>query len=196
MKTIKKSLLAVFMLTVFMGHATLSTPTMVHVNLKKTTLQLNNVKPGQKLVMKDQKGQVLYREPIEQSGVYSRDFDLSSLPSGEYSFELDQGFAILIVPFNVLNSTIVFQEQKKKLIIKPIISIEKNKVKIGRSPLTDAPIKVRIYFESEPTEIIYRDEIEPAKKGFRTYTLQQDVSGQYRVVYESEGRVYTKQFKI
>ncbi|MCK0132482.1 hypothetical protein MWU59_13315 [Flavobacteriaceae bacterium F08102] len=192
----KKFLALVFVLSSLFTNANNSTTTLTTGNKLKTTLTLDNVRPGQKLILKDLHGTIMYREPILHQGDYRRKFDLSLLPKGGYSFELDKGFAILIVPFNVDNSTLIFNEQQKRLILKPIISVDNHTIKVGKSPVVDYSVKVAIYYESSNDEVIYTDEISPSKKGYRAYTLLDNMPGNYRVVCETEGHTFTKHFKI
>ena len=56
----------------------------------KTLLMFDNVNQGDQLLVKDAFGIILYKESIEKSGQYNKSFDLTSLPDGNYIFELDK----------------------------------------------------------------------------------------------------------
>ena len=66
---------------------------------KVTSIDFKKVQPGSKLSIKDARGSVLYKESIVKTGDYSKGFDLTSLPNGNYYFELDTKLEILIIYF-------------------------------------------------------------------------------------------------
>ena len=97
-KEVKTGILLVTMLATMLSNA--SKPEMAEKNFKieNTTLSINNVKQGQQLIIKDSNGIVLYKEMIDRSGVYKKGFDLTSLPNGEYYFELDKDTEVQVIP--------------------------------------------------------------------------------------------------
>src|SRR5210317_1577194 len=81
-----------------------------------TNLHLNNVKQGSVLTIIDRNGLVLYNESIKKSGDYSKGFDLTTLPDGDYFFELDSDLKIVVIPFKVKSEEVIFDKDAKKLI--------------------------------------------------------------------------------
>ena len=79
-----------------------------------TKLHLDNVKQGSVLTIIDRNGLVLYNEAIKKSGDYSKGFDLTTLPDGEYFFELDSDLKIIVIPFNVKSNEIINTQNKLK----------------------------------------------------------------------------------
>lgn len=54
--------------------------------VKKITFE--NVKLGSLLIIKDRNEMILYKELIEKSGTYSKGFDLTALPDGDFFLNL------------------------------------------------------------------------------------------------------------
>lgn len=100
-RIIKNSLLVVVFLTTMFGYANEAFILTKLRDNKTTMLTLLEVKEGSSLLIKDKSGVVLYRERIKRSGIYTKGFDFSSLPEGNYFFELDHDFEI---QFKVIKS--------------------------------------------------------------------------------------------
>ena len=75
---------------------------------ERTSLTLYNVKEGNLLSIKDNNGIILYKELIQESGTYTKGFDLTALPNGAYVFELSKDFEINSIPFTVKSKVVVF----------------------------------------------------------------------------------------
>ncbi|NNK83514.1 MAG: hypothetical protein HKO92_10365 [Flavobacteriaceae bacterium] len=120
-RIIKNSLLIVVFLTTIFGNANEAFILTKLRDNKTTMLTLLEVKEGSSLLIKDKSGVVLYREKIKSSGIYTKGFDFTSLPEGNYFFELDKDFEI---PFKVIKT------------------IKSNSSKISRSRRVNVDIEV------------------------------------------------------
>ena len=81
-----------------------------------TNLHFDKVKEGSTLIIKDLQGLVLYKEAIEQTGAYSKGFDLTTLPDGNYYFELNSELKIEVIPFYVKANEVAFDKELKESI--------------------------------------------------------------------------------
>ena len=162
-------------------------------NDAKRTLISLNVKEGNLLSIIDDNGVILYKELIQKTGIYTKGFDLTSLPNGEYIFELDKDLEINTIPFTVLSGNVVFNKEEEKLIYKPYIRVKDNLVYVTKLALNKEPLKVDIYFiNSSNTELIHSEEIENTKNIQKLYKLTGSEKGNYRIVLQSEDRTFTK----
>lgn len=162
---------------------------------RRTALTLYNVKQGNLLSIKDINGIILFKEVIEQSGTYSKGFDLTTLPNGNYLFELDKDVEINIIPFSVTSSIVTFEKDKEKIIFKPTIKVDGNLVYVSKLALNGEPLKVDIYFSgfnSIDNEKILTETIEGKKTIRRIYKLQGLDSGSYKMIFSTEGRKFIK----
>jgi len=198
-KTIKHSLAVMAMLGVITSYANFTPTIPLNENVKTTILKLDDVGEGQRLLIRSEKGTILYRESISKTGGYQREFDLTSLPDGNYFFELEKDVEIQIIPFTVSSNTVEFSKENKVTIFKPIIRTKGSKLLVSKLTLDARPMTLEIYFndpESSNYERIYSETIENTKAIERIYSLEKNVPGTYKVVTKSEGRVYTQIFTI
>ena len=87
---------------------------------KLTNVSFKYVEPGSQLIIKDLKGLILYKESIEKYGAYSKGFDLTNLPDGDYYFELDSDLKLVVIPFKVEKNDVEFDKTSESTIYKPL----------------------------------------------------------------------------
>lgn len=190
-KVIKSSMFIVVMITTMMGYSKNSNSLMTEK--EPTSLTFKDVKFGQKLIIKDSYGSILYKEFMKKSGDYSKQFDLTELPDGMYYFELDKDVEINIIPFNVVSNNVTFNKKDQKVIFKPFLRMKDNAILLSKLSLNLESLEVALYFEDEK---IYSEKIENTKKIERVYRLSKHKKGDYKVVMKSEGRTFVEYVKI
>ena len=200
-KEVKKGILLVTMLATMLSNA--SKPEMAEKNFKieNTTLSINNVKQGQQLIIKDSNGIVLYKEMIDRSGVYKKGFDLTSLPNGEYYFELDKDTEVQVIPFKVAMNKVEFLKEKETKFFKPVIRFKDNKILLSRLSFNQKPLEVKIYYEdnsyySSDYLLLHTEKFKDTKVIERVYELDKSKKGSYKVVVKTEGREFTESITI
>ena len=161
---------------------------------KRTTLTLNDVKKGDELLIKNTQGIILYNESIQNSGDYTKGFDLTELPNGDYFFELNKAIKIVIIPFHVSNNIVAFKKEKGTTIFKPYVRNKNNKVYISKLSLGQKPLDIKVYYEGTEGNdfyLIYRETINnDAKNIGRVLSLDEKREGRYKIVTETEGRTF------
>ncbi|WP_100610385.1 hypothetical protein [Confluentibacter lentus] len=193
-KNTKKGILMVAMLAASLSFANEGTPFFSIKNeSKRTSLTLALVKEGNQLSIKDNNGIVLYKELIQKTGIYTKGFDLTALPNGDYIFELDSDIEIKTIPFTVESNTVVFEKDMEKSIFKPVTRVKGNLVFVSQLALNKEPLKIDIYFEkSGSSELLLTETIKDTQKIERVYKLTGLNNGNYTIVYNSEGREFIK----
>lgn len=178
------------MLTVIIGNANEISSLKVEGDLKKTALTIKNVKEGDLLSIKNNKGIIVYKELIQSSGTYKKGFDLTELPDGNYSFEIDKDLEIKIIPFTVKNNQVAFDKNKETVIYKPYVKEKNNLVFITKLALNLQPLKIRIY-ENHNDEyyLIHSEKIEGIQIVEKVYKLKK---GNYKIILNSDNKEYTK----
>jgi hypothetical protein len=170
------------------------------VETENSTLSIHNVKQGQQLVIKDYNGIVLYKELIEKSGAYTKGFDLTTLPNGEYYFELDKDIEVQVIPFKVYLNKVEFLKDKETKFFKPVIRFKENKVLLSRLSFDNKPLEVKIYYDYDngfsDYELIHSEKFKDTKIVERVYALDKTKKGNYRVVVKTEGREFTESITI
>ncbi|MDU8884574.1 hypothetical protein RXV94_00280 [Yeosuana sp. MJ-SS3] len=196
-KVIKKSIALIIMFTTLLGYANESKVMTSKKEYKKTSLTLNGVKEGQKLVIKDQNGLTLYKELIKESGTYYKGFDLTSLPDGKYYFELDKDFEIKTIPFKVKSNSVVFEKEEEVSVFKPIIRVKDNRILISKLSLELKPTEIKFYeMTSEGAKLVHSESIENTKIIERIYRIAEKYKSTYKIVIKSEGREFVEYINI
>ena len=109
----KKGIVMVTLFTTLLSFANENSFFTIKNDAKKTALTLKSVKEGNQLSIIDNNGIILYREIIEKTGNYNKEFNLTSLPDGAYIFELDKDLEINTIPFNIKSNIILFEKEKE-----------------------------------------------------------------------------------
>jgi len=191
----KKSLIILGLFTSLLSFANDEIKTIKEKEPKVTNMSFKNVKQGSKLSIKDFNGLVLYKESIVKTGEYSKGFDLTALPNGDYYFELDTDLEIIIIPFNVVSNQVKFKREEKSTIFKPFIRVKDHMVYVSRISHSESPLKYRIYFQ-ENNDLVYSEKLSIEKNFNRVYDFSTSEKGTYLFVFYSDGRKFSKTIKI
>ena len=185
---IKRSALLITALSTLLSNAT-ETSTFKD-NIKKTALTLSNVKPGDLLTIQDTNGVTLYKELIEIEGTYKKGFDLTSLPNGDYFFELQKAFEVQTIPFTVNNKLVVFNKAEKSTTFLPYTRLKNNMLFVTKLTPNNEALKISLYMENTSGfELIHTEEVEGIQSIEKVYKLQK---GNYKIVFNSNKKEYTK----
>lgn len=191
----RKSLVAVGLM---MSLSTLANDNELAIKEKETnvtSIRFENVIQGSSLTIKDENGLVLYNESIEQSGDYSKGFDLSSLPNGDYFFELNSELKLVVIPFNVDASEVVLDKGSEESIYKPAVVTKENMVYVSRTAIDESPLSCKIYY-ADNYDLVHRAKFEEMEEVKTAYDFSTAKKGNYVFVFESKGRKFTKNVKI
>lgn len=193
MKTIKRVVLVVvLMLGTFTNYAKNRELSNV-LNAKKVTVEFKDAKKGHQLKIKDEYGIILYSENVTKKGNLIKTFDFSKLNNGNYTLELNKDFQIEIKSVTISNGKVFLNQVSNKVINKPVIRSEKNRLMISKITFDEKPMHVALYYNNE---IIFSESVEGSSVINRVYKLDEELKGDYRVVVYSNGRNYINDFKI
>ena len=193
-KLIKTSLVIVVMFATMVSYAN-EIPLLIKERTKNVTnVTFENVKQGSLLIIKDSNELILYKEFVKKPGTYSKGFDLTALPDGEYYFELDKQVVIIVRPFKVKAKSVEFIKDEQYKIFKPVVYVRGDYAYISRMSLVKEPIQINVYDEED--SLIYSEKIEEAKSLKRIYNFSKSEEGNYTIVFKSEGRTFKNSIKI
>ena len=192
MKTIKKITLVALMLGTLIGYANEDKKDTDNKAKKTVKVEFDYVKKGQTLTIKNNKGNAVYNNEIENAGSYSRTFNISALEDGIYAAELNKSFEIIIKSFYVKNGLVTFLKNKDEKIFKPVIRTVDNILLVSRLAFEDDALDVVIYYNDE---VILSETVE-GKELQRTYKLSENKIGSYKVVVNSNNRTFVKDFTL
>ncbi|WP_194768283.1 hypothetical protein [Tamlana sp. I1] len=193
MKHSKKGILMVTMLATLLSFAKEAPFYTIEKGAKRTSLTLNFVKQGNLLSIKDVNGVILYKELIQNSGTFTKAFDLTSLPNGAYVYELDKDLEINVIPFLVTHGTVLFDKEKEETIYKPFTRVKGNIVYVSKLELKNEPLKIEIYaITNYGDELLMSETIEGTTNIERVYKFKGLSRGDYKIVYRTAGREFVK----
>lgn len=162
---------------------------------KLTNMRFENVKEGSTLTIKDLNGIVLYKEAIQKTGAYSKGFDLTALPNGDYFFELDSELKIVVIPFNVKLSEVIFNKESETSIYKPVLIKKNEMVYVWKADVDQSPLSYKIYY-ADNHDLVLSEKFEEMEEVSKAYDFSTAKKGTYIFVFESKGRKYSKSVKI
>ncbi len=160
-----------------------------------TNVRFENVKKGSTLSIVDQHGLVLYTEAIEQNGLYSKGFDLTTLPNGDYFFELNSELKIVLIPFIVNLSEVLFDKGSEESIYKPVVRTKHNMVYVSRALIDQTSLSFKIYY-ADNYELVESENFKEFEEVKKVYDFSNSEKGNYIFVFESKGRKYSKTINI
>lgn len=193
MKTIKtKVLVVVFMLGTLVNYAGKRNFNN-SLDAKKVRVEFKETKKGQLLKVKDENGIILYTEEVQKEGKLSKVFDFSKLTDGNYTVELEKDFQIVVKSLKIDGDTVIFDENSKKVIFKPVVRSINNTLMVSKIAFDEKPLEVSLYFRDE---IIYSETLTGEAIVNRIYKLDKEIKGDYKVVIYNNGRSYINNFKI
>jgi len=190
MKTIKRMLVVVFMLTIVTGYSNEVEKDPIR-NI--TTFRFLNAKKGHQVSIVDANGNVIHREIVERNGQYMQRFDLTNLKDGLYTIELNKDFEIVIKPFKMTSNEVVFLKSKEKTVYKPVVRTEKNLLMISQLALNKEPLKIELYYNDV---LIHKDVLGDATILERVYNLSKTEKGSYKLKMTSGSKSYIERFNI
>ena len=191
----KKNLIILGLFTSLLSFANDEHKTINEKEPKVTNISFKSVKEGSKLTIKDANGLVIYKESISKTGEYSKGFDLTALPNGDYYFELESELKIVLIPFNVALNEVNFKKEEENTIFKPVVRVKDEMVYLSRPSFDETPIDVEIFF-SKNHDLIFSEKFEKKSEVKRIYDFSKSEKGNYTFVFESNGRKYSKSIKI
>jgi len=161
----------------------------------RTNVTFKDVKKGTVLSIKDKNGLILFKESIQQNGDYSKGFDLTSLPDGDYYFELNKEVEIKVVPFKVTASLVEFDKTAEVSFFKPVVFVNRTNVHVSKMAIGNDIIEVEILSSNGDT--VHKEKIE--KEGYilgQIYDFSTSQKGVYTIVMKTNGRRFVENIQI
>ncbi|WP_282122741.1 hypothetical protein [Algibacter mikhailovii] len=191
----KKGFLMVTMFATLLSFANEAPFYFIKNNAKRTSISLNNVKEGNLLSIKDTNGVVLFKELIQKSGIYTKGFDLTTLPDGQYLFELEKDVEIKTIPFSVKSAEVIFNKTAETTVFKPYLRAEKDMLYVNMLALNQEPLIVEIYFtDNSNYKLMHTEKIMDKQTIHKAFKLSGLHKGSYKVICYTHGKKFAKTF--
>ena len=191
MNTVKISVLALVMLVTelcFADHANLFEAEVVNANSFR--LEINQVAQGVKLKIKDQYGQILYKEQVEANEKYHKVINLSPLPNGDYQLELENATMIQTLPIKISTHNVVLNQMDVVEIFKPVVRQQESMISISMLNSKRKPLDISIY--DTKNRRIHHQKLPNDMVIGQLYNLGNVQPGQYTINMRSGERSFSK----
>ena len=120
-------------------------------------------------------------------------FNFSSLENGLYTAELHKDFEINIYKFKVKNGLVSYFEKNDVNIFKPVIRSEKNLLYISKLAFNKENLDILIYYKDK---VVMNETIKGDGILNRIYKLSESQKGDYKIIINSENRIFKKEFTL
>ncbi len=190
--TIKKTMVLVLIFVTFISSAIENSKSNKLVSVKRVKVEFRNVKKGQTFIIRNENKIIVHKQKIVKLGTFSKVFDLTNLKDGIYTSEVEKDFEISIKKFSVSNGYVTFIKEESKKIFKPLIRLKGDLLLISKLSFKE-PLKIVLYYEENT---IVDEQFEGKDIINRIYKLSKAKKGAYRVVVNSDNRLFTKNFTI
>lgn len=193
---IKKSLLAIMLLTLLgsnaMSNETNLNDNLIIVNGKLIDLTLKYTDGDLKVNVKDSFGLILYNDTYTGTE-FNKKFDLTSLPNGNYQFEIEGQTRIITIPFVVSSNNVDFHKEDESIFYKPIVRIENDNIYISKMAFNNESLKVALY--DKDSNLLYTEELIGKINLERNLNISKLMKGDYRLIMISENRRFEQIMK-
>ena len=161
-----------------------------------TNVTFKDVKKGSVLSIKDTNGLTLYKEAIQVNGNYSKGFDLTSLPNGNYYFEMDKDVELKVIPFKVVASVVTFDKISEVKIFKPVVLVKNSTVYVSKMATSDDE-SLSVEIVSENGDSVYSSTIKKQGNSLgQIYDFSTSDKGSYSIIMKTEGRRFVENIQI
>ena len=190
--TIKKTMVLVLIFVTFISSAIENSKSNKLVSVKRVKVEFRNVKKGQTFIIRNENKIIVHKQKIVKLGTFSKVFDLTNLKDGIYTSEVEKDFEISIKKFSVSNGYVTFIKEESKKIFKPLNRLKGDLLLISKVSFKE-PLNIVLYYEENT---IVDEQFEGKDIINRIYKLSKAKKGAYRVVVNSDNRLFTKNFTI
>ena len=144
------------------------------------------------MVIKNSKGKIIYEGVSAHIGELPQDFDLTSLPNGQYSIEHENGVEINVCPFRVSAKQVSFDKSYR--IYKPVILIRDNRVYVTKMSFDKQNLELMVY--NNYNELVYAEKLKNSDDMGRILDFSGINNSKMEIVVKSDGRSYSKSLKF
>lgn len=137
--------------------------------------------------LKNQFGQVVYSETVENVNGILKNFDLRHLESGRYKIELENALNIEVLPITITWDSIAVAHDQFTTIHKPFINLKENgTVDFNFLNLNANPTSIII--TNEKGNVIYKENLGNSSDIEKRYDISSLERGNYQFIVQNGGR--------
>jgi hypothetical protein len=161
--------------------------------------KITNVNP--KLVIRNKKGIAIFEGTVFNSSSMEELVSDMDLSNGSYTYEVIGDTNLEITSFVVEETTILFDAKGAKTIFMPTLRVKDDLVLVSQLSLLKEPLKIKMYYSAEEDnskifDLIYTEKIGEEMILERAYSLDKSKTGDYKIKFISNGKVFTETFSF
>lgn len=157
---------------------------------KKIILNLENM-AAEKVTCEfiNEEGAVIFRDEIETANKTAKQYNLSQLPEGEYTIEVNDLMKIERLNLTVDNQSVTLKERVADVTFKPTVLIkDNNTVDLNLLALGEA---ATVSFFGPQGNLLKSERFNNVNVVNKRYSLIQAEAGDYRIVISHKGETFT-----
>jgi hypothetical protein len=195
-RTIRNCSLLVLALMVNLSHAKENDSLLIiHENEFKSFTKKNSEETFKyQLYIKNQKGQILYEEKMDDGKFLTSKFDFEKLPNGSYQAELIDGFRTQILPMKVKNDTLVPLYEEASVFFEPTVYKRGKSVYINLYSPEKSNLFVAIYDQTD--QLVYSSSMRGKGTLGKVFDFSKMELGNYKLSLNHQGRDYIKTIEV
>jgi hypothetical protein len=162
------------------------------IDAKKVSLTLQNYDGSSKVSVIDSYGEVLYKESFNGTH-FSKSYDLMTLPTGDYYFEVEGQTKIKLMPFKVTEKEVTFNNEVETVYFKPIVRLDGDSVYISKIALNNESLTIALY-DADNT-VLYNEALNGKMYLGKTLNTSKLEKGNYKLILISDNKTFTHVIK-
>lgn len=192
MKTmIKVSAIVMVMLASYVGYAGPNNLVSMSVTGNKSfRLVLQDNASDLYITLKDQYGQTLYEEHVAGPVEYDKIFNVSSLPTGKYSLEMDYPTKYQVYPVEIKSNQVYLDNSQLEEYFKPIVRQKGTKVSISYFNTQNRPLRILVY-DRDTNELLSQENLKDELVLGKQYDFSEAAPGNYLISMACNDRRYS-----
>ncbi len=137
--------------------------------------------------IKNQFGEVLYTETVENVNGILKSFDLRHLKSGHYSIELENALNIEVLPISVTYDSVIVSENQFNTVHKPFIKLKENGI-VDFNYLNLNSNKTSVLITNSKGNVIFKQDLGSQSGIEKRFDISSLDKGEYQIMVQSGDR--------
>lgn len=195
MKTMKKVMLTIMMVMISTLAIANVKPTVKVKSVEAKTVAVVAYGYGEAktdITLRSGNGHVFYRETLKAGENFAKRLDMSEMPKGEYTIEVENSDSFTAIPVIVDSASAVVKTEDEVTIVKPRLSVIGDKLNVAFADPFTKEVWVSIY-DTNSNRLVYE---KVSAENMKRFDLSKLAKGQYTVLMSTEGKKFVQSLSL
>lgn len=195
MKTMKKVMLTIVMVMISTLAIANDKPTVKVKSVEAKTVAVVAYGYGEAktdITLRSGNGRVFYRETFKTGENFAKRLDMSEMPKGEYTIEIENNESFTAIPVSVEFASAVVKAEDEVTIIKPRLSVIGDKLNVAFADEFTKEVWVSI-FDINSNRLAYE---KVSAENMKRFDLSRLGKGEYTVHMFTEGKKFVQSLSL